>query len=122
MVDLVNNEEGNERETSEDDGDAANKPMEVEMDVTPLRVELPQPSLSRMTEEELALLRRNDPIGYMKAKLAQRDIPLARDGIVRLAICCPQMIELYSLTELGEQSLMWTCSKCSNRIVQLAIP
>ena len=50
------------------------------MDVTPLRVELPQSSLSRMTDEELALLRRNDPIGYMKAKLAQRDIPLARAG------------------------------------------
>ena len=57
MVDLVDNEEGNEQETSEGDGDATNKPMEVEMDVTPLRVELPQPSLSRMTEEELALLR-----------------------------------------------------------------
>ena len=80
MVDLDDNEEDNEHETNEGDGDATNKPMEVEMDVTPLRVELPQPSLSRMTEEELALLRRNDPIGYMKAKLAQRDIPPARAG------------------------------------------
>jgi hypothetical protein len=50
------------------------------MDVTPLRMELPQSSQSQMTEEELALLRRNDPIGYMKAKLAQRDTPLARAG------------------------------------------
>ena len=33
-----------------------------------------------MTEEELALQRRNDPIGYMKAKLAQRDNPPARAG------------------------------------------
>src|ERR1044072_2417329 len=40
----------------------------------------PQTSQSQLTEEELALLRRNDPIGYMKAKLAQRDIPFARAG------------------------------------------
>src|ERR1051325_6987677 len=80
VVDLVGDEEDDEQEKSEGDGDKTNEPMEVEMDVTPLRMELPESSQSHMTEEELSLLRRNDPIGYMKAKLAQRDIPLARAG------------------------------------------
>ncbi|CAI8585949.1 unnamed protein product [Vicia faba] len=80
VVDLDEDEEDQEHETNEGDGNATNEPLEVETNVVPLRVELPQSSLSRMTDEELALLRRNDPIGYMKAKLAQRDVPLARAG------------------------------------------
>lgn len=75
VVDLVDEGEDNEQDKSGGDGDQNNEPMEVDMDVTPLRMEIPH---SEMTEEELALLRRNDPIGYMKAKLAQRDTPLAR--------------------------------------------
>ena len=80
VVDLDEDEEDQEHEANEGDGNATNEPLEVETNVVPLRVELPQSSLSRMTDEELALLRRNDPIGYMKAKLAQRDVPLARAG------------------------------------------
>src|ERR1051325_4507093 len=81
VVDLVDDGENNGQDKDECDGDKTNEPMEVDMDVTPLRMELPQSFQSQMTEEELALLRRNDPIGYMKAKLAQRDTHLARAGV-----------------------------------------
>src|ERR1051325_12053619 len=50
------------------------------MDVTPLRMELPGSFQPQTAEEELANLKRNDPIGYMKAKLAQRDTPLSKAG------------------------------------------
>ena len=50
------------------------------MDVTLLNMELPPTSQPRLTEEELALLKHNDPIGYMKTKLAQKDIPFTRVG------------------------------------------
>src|ERR1051325_8009538 len=80
VVDLIGDEEDDDEENNEGDGVPTNEQMEVEMDVTPLRMELPETSHSQTTEEELALLKRNDPIGYMKAKLAQRDTPLARAG------------------------------------------
>jgi hypothetical protein len=80
VVDLGDEGESNEQDKDEDNGGKTKEPMEVEMDVTPLNMELPPTSQPRLTEEELALLKHNDPIEYMKTKLAQKDIPFTRVG------------------------------------------
>ena len=80
VVDPCDEGESDEQGKDEDDGGKTKETMEVEMDVTPLNKELSPTSQPRLTEEELALLKHNDPIGYMKTKLAQKDIPFTRVG------------------------------------------
>src|ERR1043165_4060782 len=80
VVDLTDGEEDDEDANNDGDGIRTNEQMDFEMDVTPLRMELPGSSQPQTAEEELANLKRNDPIGYIKAKLAQRDTPLSQVG------------------------------------------
>src|ERR1044072_3687198 len=80
VVDLTDGEEDDEGANNDGDGLRTNEQMDFELDVTPLSMELPGSSQPQTAEEELANLKRNDPIGYMKAKLAQRDNPLSKVG------------------------------------------
>ena len=56
-VDLGDEGESYEQGKDEDNGDKTKEPMEVEMDVPPLNMELPHTSQPRLTEDELALLK-----------------------------------------------------------------
>src|ERR1044072_5348195 len=80
VVDLTDDEEDDEDANNDGDGLRTNEQRDFEMDVTPLRMELPVSSQPQTAEEELTNLKINDPIGYIKAKLAQRDTPLSQVG------------------------------------------
>ena len=64
VVNLTDGEEDDEDANNDGDGLRTNEQMDFELDVTPLSMELPGSFKPQTAEEELANLKRNDPIGY----------------------------------------------------------